>query len=356
MVVWVSETHAQRGPMYSAHLQCSKPGDEVQKTQSDVMFYPKDDKQISIGSHTSRTQGLPTLFRRRALPTEERSIQYTMSRQPAHAFSRESGLFRVNAMSCSRSVIHKIRAASKAGRCGSLLTHEGDRITSDAIACMRDRARRRTTITSRQAGAIAPDSIIASIFGLKATRYTGRQRVSVQMSGDRTHLDSDRPLTGTLPRIELSVGDPGQSGTISFFVHLRSRLRIALLAFLRTPMPLAAATATRSPAAHHLGRYRRGAQCHHRERRHRRNQPFRPIEARHRYPSTEPRLTAPRFGATDAPIETRNRRESPQSPFVFVSERPASNSAFIPTPCLRPQVGQRRTRRRFCRVVWQAAP
>jgi hypothetical protein len=52
-VVWVIETHAQRGPMYSAHLQCSKPGDEAQKIPSDVMFYPKDDKQISIGSHFS---------------------------------------------------------------------------------------------------------------------------------------------------------------------------------------------------------------------------------------------------------------------------------------------------------------
>jgi hypothetical protein len=53
MVVWVSETHARWGPMYSAHLLCSKPGEEAQKTQSDVMFYPKDDKQMSIGPRFS---------------------------------------------------------------------------------------------------------------------------------------------------------------------------------------------------------------------------------------------------------------------------------------------------------------
>jgi hypothetical protein len=53
MVVWVSETHARQGPMYSAHLLCSKPGEEAQKTQTDVMFYPKDDKQISTGPRFS---------------------------------------------------------------------------------------------------------------------------------------------------------------------------------------------------------------------------------------------------------------------------------------------------------------
>ena len=51
VVVWVSETPAARGPMYSAHLQCSKPEDRAQKVQADVMFYPKDDKQISVGPH-----------------------------------------------------------------------------------------------------------------------------------------------------------------------------------------------------------------------------------------------------------------------------------------------------------------
>jgi hypothetical protein len=53
MVVWVSETSAARGPMYAAHLQCSKPEDKARKAQSDVMFYPKDDKQISIGPRFS---------------------------------------------------------------------------------------------------------------------------------------------------------------------------------------------------------------------------------------------------------------------------------------------------------------
>lgn len=52
-VVSVSEAPAARGPVYSAHLQCSKPEDKERKTQSDVMFYPKDDKQISIGPRFS---------------------------------------------------------------------------------------------------------------------------------------------------------------------------------------------------------------------------------------------------------------------------------------------------------------
>jgi hypothetical protein len=52
-VLWVSETAAARGPTYSAHLQCSKPDDEAQKTQSDVIFVPKDVNQISIGARFS---------------------------------------------------------------------------------------------------------------------------------------------------------------------------------------------------------------------------------------------------------------------------------------------------------------
>ena len=52
-VVWVSETPAARGPLYSAHLQCSKLEQKGPKTQTDIMFYPKDEKQISIGSRFS---------------------------------------------------------------------------------------------------------------------------------------------------------------------------------------------------------------------------------------------------------------------------------------------------------------
>jgi hypothetical protein len=52
-VIWVSETPAARGPLYSAHLQCSKLEDKGPKTASDIMFYPKDEKQISIGSRFS---------------------------------------------------------------------------------------------------------------------------------------------------------------------------------------------------------------------------------------------------------------------------------------------------------------
>ena len=50
-VVWVSETPAALGPIYSAHLQCSKEEEKVPKTQSD--FSIPDDKHISIGSRFS---------------------------------------------------------------------------------------------------------------------------------------------------------------------------------------------------------------------------------------------------------------------------------------------------------------
>jgi hypothetical protein len=53
MVLWVSETAAARGPMYSAHLQCSKPEQKLGKTQSDIVFSPKGSDQISIGSRFS---------------------------------------------------------------------------------------------------------------------------------------------------------------------------------------------------------------------------------------------------------------------------------------------------------------
>jgi hypothetical protein len=52
-IVWVSETPAVRGPIYSAHLLCSKPDEKLSKTQSDVVFSPKDNNQISIGSRFS---------------------------------------------------------------------------------------------------------------------------------------------------------------------------------------------------------------------------------------------------------------------------------------------------------------
>ena len=51
-IMWIGETSA-RGPMYSAHLQCGKPEEKAPKTQSDVIFYPKDEKQISIGPRFS---------------------------------------------------------------------------------------------------------------------------------------------------------------------------------------------------------------------------------------------------------------------------------------------------------------
>ena len=49
-VVWVSETAGARGAIYSAHLQCSKPGENAPNSQTDIIFSPKDDNRISIGS------------------------------------------------------------------------------------------------------------------------------------------------------------------------------------------------------------------------------------------------------------------------------------------------------------------
>jgi hypothetical protein len=50
MVMWVSETAAARGPMYSAHLQCSTAvGKTGKKTASNVMILPAEDNQISVG-------------------------------------------------------------------------------------------------------------------------------------------------------------------------------------------------------------------------------------------------------------------------------------------------------------------
>jgi hypothetical protein len=48
-VMWVSETAATRGSIYAAHLQCAKPDEKNQNTQSNVILAPKDAKQISIG-------------------------------------------------------------------------------------------------------------------------------------------------------------------------------------------------------------------------------------------------------------------------------------------------------------------
>jgi hypothetical protein len=49
-VVWVSETAGARGAIYSAHLQCSKPGENAPNSQTDIIFSPKDNNRISIGS------------------------------------------------------------------------------------------------------------------------------------------------------------------------------------------------------------------------------------------------------------------------------------------------------------------
>jgi len=52
-VFWVSETPGARGAIYSAHQLCSKPGENTSKAPSDVIFSPRSDNQILIGSRFS---------------------------------------------------------------------------------------------------------------------------------------------------------------------------------------------------------------------------------------------------------------------------------------------------------------
>ena len=52
-VASVSETAGPKGPIYSAHLRCSKPAEKDRKTQSDVILSLKAPNQISLGSRFS---------------------------------------------------------------------------------------------------------------------------------------------------------------------------------------------------------------------------------------------------------------------------------------------------------------
>jgi hypothetical protein len=52
-VDWVSETPGARGPIYSAHLQCSTTAERVRDTASNVILWPKDADQISVGADFS---------------------------------------------------------------------------------------------------------------------------------------------------------------------------------------------------------------------------------------------------------------------------------------------------------------
>ena len=55
-VAWVSETPGARGPVYSARLQCAKPGGGAPKAASDVIFIPNDNNQVSIGPRFSEVK------------------------------------------------------------------------------------------------------------------------------------------------------------------------------------------------------------------------------------------------------------------------------------------------------------
>jgi hypothetical protein len=48
-VNWVAETAGARGPIYSAHIQCSKRAGKAQRTIFDLIILPRNANQISLG-------------------------------------------------------------------------------------------------------------------------------------------------------------------------------------------------------------------------------------------------------------------------------------------------------------------
>jgi hypothetical protein len=52
-VDWISETSGARGSIYSAHLQCAGTVEGPQKTVSDLVLWPKDVNEFSVGTDFS---------------------------------------------------------------------------------------------------------------------------------------------------------------------------------------------------------------------------------------------------------------------------------------------------------------
>jgi hypothetical protein len=55
-VDWVSETAGRAGPIYSAHLQCSRGANDARPTISNVVFFLKGTDQLSIGADFSKLE------------------------------------------------------------------------------------------------------------------------------------------------------------------------------------------------------------------------------------------------------------------------------------------------------------
>jgi hypothetical protein len=49
-VEWVAETAGARGPIYSAHIQCSKRAGKAQRMKSDLIILPRNANQFSLGA------------------------------------------------------------------------------------------------------------------------------------------------------------------------------------------------------------------------------------------------------------------------------------------------------------------
>jgi hypothetical protein len=47
---WVTETAGARGPIYSAHMRCSKPTSAERKTESNLTMTSNDDGPLSVGA------------------------------------------------------------------------------------------------------------------------------------------------------------------------------------------------------------------------------------------------------------------------------------------------------------------
>ncbi len=54
-VQWLTETAAADGPIYSAHMRCSRPSTSEHETESNRIIVPKDNGQLSVGAPTSMT-------------------------------------------------------------------------------------------------------------------------------------------------------------------------------------------------------------------------------------------------------------------------------------------------------------
>jgi hypothetical protein len=69
-VSWVVETAGPSGPIYSAHIQCTKRGLKAQKTTSDLLIVPRNTDRISLGYEFDRLKTYRRCSTDKAAPTQ----------------------------------------------------------------------------------------------------------------------------------------------------------------------------------------------------------------------------------------------------------------------------------------------